>query len=642
MNGVLQWIKRDDRHDVYSFDVFDTLLRRRVDPPEEIKRLVAQHISERLAATGIHRDTDAILAERSRVEDRLREAATSRGLDALATLDEITAGTLESIGAGGVLTREEIVTYELALEKAATEPMPGVRDVLTYLRSRQKRIVAVSETYLSSSQMSSLLEHHALLPYVDRLYVSCDLGRSKLTGNLFRHVVENEGRRVVHIGDHYTFDYQIPKRLKMKALWFNSWDERRRREGLRKLSAGENKLAYVNAIIGSPDRREGELFRIGHDVFGPALTVFVHCVAERAKKDNIERVFFVARDGFLLKKIYQILQNSLYADTSLPAAKYLCLSRLAVRRASVSVDGLTEADVAEAFRYIALRGKNVRLVDILRSYALEADSFSSLIGRYGLDAHLPIVDPADDRIRQLLRDDQFRETVTTRGRTDRELLRQYLAGIGFMGSKRVALVDANSEGLTQSLLSQVFAGDSDYPDTHGYYFCLLSLGVDNPRISRDLSTAAGVISDWRSDAEISQHAFRHFGMFVELFSHPNHGVTTGYRKVNGGTVPVFRRTSQESQYHLTCQVLEGILAYARKYAVCYRLHNCQPEQLLRDVRSDARQWLHFPPREHTEALKVLFVISDWPMESRQYLPMKVRSRISPAKTVKGLFHRRSL
>ena len=36
-------------------------------------------------------------------------------------------------------------------------------------------------------------------------------------------------------------------------------------------------------------------------------------------------------------------------------------------------------------------------------------------------------------------------------------------------------------------------------------------------------------------------------------------------------LPIFRRTSQESQYHLTSQGLEGISAYARNYAVRRRL-----------------------------------------------------------------------
>lgn len=46
MQDVLRWIFKHKHYDVYSFDIFDTLLRRRIDPPESIKCLVSEHISE--------------------------------------------------------------------------------------------------------------------------------------------------------------------------------------------------------------------------------------------------------------------------------------------------------------------------------------------------------------------------------------------------------------------------------------------------------------------------------------------------------------------------------------------------------------------------------------------------------------------
>lgn len=641
VGGLEKWSRSHEDYTAYSFDVFDTLVRRRVDPPEEVKRVVALHISERLAAHGTRHDAEEILATRDRVERGLQQAARSRGMDAVAKLDDIVAGTLDAIGAAGVLKWLDVVEYEITLEKAATEPMPGLRDVLCDLRSRQKRIVAVSETYLSSSQISSILEYHGLLQYVDQLYVSCDLGKSKLTGNLFRHVLENEQGKLVHIGDHYAFDYRIPGSLKIKALWFHSRDEQRRRRGLRRLSAGDNRLAYVNAIVGRADPAESQLFCVGHDILGPALTVFVHCVAERAMNDDVDKVFFVARDGFLLKKVYQILQNNMYPETNLPPARYLCLSRLAVRRASIPTGGLSEADVTEAFRYLAPRKKFVTLADILSSYGLEPDSLAQITARHGIDANLAVLDPADDSIQGLLQDDEFRVTIAAQGRLARDLLRSYLRESGFLGSQRAALVDATSEGLTQALLKGLFSEDKDYPEVYGYYFTLVNLGVANPGMSRDVSTAWGIVNDWRTGMEAHQGFFRRFGLFLELFSHPNHGVTTGYKKADTRTVPVFRGTPQETQYPLTSQGLEGILAYARTYATCYKLHRQSCQDLLEEVRTTIRQWVASPPTKHVRALRGLYVTSDWPTETRHPL-MNRGSHLSPTTMCRTLFRRRSL
>lgn len=621
IEDIPEWAEHHQQYSAYSFDVFDTLLRRMVDPPDEVKSLVAQHICERMGRRGILLDAGAILAERDRVERGLQEAAKSRGLDAVAHLDDIMAGTLKSIGAAGIISVADIVQHELAVEKAATDPMPGVRHVLTFLQSKHRRIIAVSETYLSAAQLSSILEHHDLLHFLNGLYVSCDLGRSKATGNLFRHVLEHEGQ-TVHIGDHYTFDYVIPKRLGIKALWFHSRDELRRKRELRTLASRDNRLAYVNGIVGSPrlERKDG-LYELGHDVIGPALTVFVHVVAERARRENVDRVFFVARDGFALKKIYNVLQRSIYAGNSVPSARYLCLSRLVVRRAYLSARGLLPADVAKAFRYVASRKKDVTLLDILTSHGLEPEQFQSLIARHGLDTDSSIQDPADAKIRALLEDRQFGDTVMAVGHTARQLLRQYLKDAGFLGADRVAIVDATSEGLTQALLSEVFHDDADYPGVRGYYFTLLNLGVDDAHDRRDASAALGIVNDWRTDDPAAQADFRRFGLLVELFSHPNHGLTTGYRTVDGRTLPVFRRTSQESQYERTSQALEGIVQYARKYGARYSLHNFRCEDLVADVRTSIGQWLRSPPIEHVRAVRGLFVVSDWPIENRYPLTL---------------------
>jgi FMN phosphatase YigB (HAD superfamily) len=619
MRAVEKWLHAHQDYTTYSFDVFDTLLRRRVDPPEEIKRLVAQHISERLAGSGIHRNAEGVLAERSKVEDRLRQDATSKGTDASASLDDIMADTLKSIGAAGVLNWPDIVNYELALEKTATEPMPGVRDVLTYLRSVQKRIVAVSETYLSLSQVASILEHHDLLRYVDRLYISCDLGKSKATGNLYRYLLESEEGKVVHIGDKYRLDCQIPLRLKMKALWFHSRDESRRREELRKLSAGENKLAYVNTIIRQPDKAGSALYSFGYDVLGPALTLFVHNVAESAREEGIRKLFFMARDGFAMKKIYDILQTTVCTQPDFPTGTYMCLGRIPVRLASV--DHFTYAHISDAYPYIArFRGNDVSFGDILRSYGIEPAHFTRIARQCGVEMDKPIGPLTQEpRLLALLESADFQETLRAKSDALRLLLRRYLDGIGFMGDKKVAVVDANAEGLTQSLLDRAFTNDRDYPAVIRYYFNALKLDHDGGSINLDLPQVRGIFSDWRKDSQTDQRLFFIFGMLIELFAHPNHGVTIGYRDVNGRVLPVFKRTPQESQYEMTSQALKGMLSYARDYGTGYSLHNYTCEELLVQARSNVTKWVRSPPKRYVAGLVNLFTTSDWPLESNQRL-----------------------
>lgn len=624
MQDILRWLERHNQYDVYSFDVFDTILRRRIDPPELIKCLSAEYTSASLAQRGINVDPNEILAQRSKVEETLLKEAESGGKDADYHLNDVVAGTLKAIKGEHILDSEQVVIYEIGLEKKAAQPMPGVVEVLSHLKSMGKRVICISDSYLSARQMAAILESQGLMKYVDKLYVSSDIGKRKSTGRLFKHILEQEGMNLVHIGDNYISDNTIPRRLSIKVLWFHSRSEQDRKNELRKLLHGRNRMSYVNAIIRSPSQHESALQRVGYEVLGPALTVFVHNVAEQARKDKVEALFFIARDGYAMKKIYETLRRTVYGESStLPPGRYMCLGRLPVRLASL--DELSYADILKVYQYIArYLGKSVSLKAILGSYGLEPDSFIDMAKEYGLDLNEPLADPAqDERLRKLLESSELQEIVRRKSVEARGLLRSYLDSIGFMGRRKVAVVDANAEGLTQTILDMIFSGDKGYPTVRRYYFNLLNLNVDTVGIKPELSEALGIVTDWRSDSPNEQAPFGSFVPLIELFCHPDHGVTVGYKRAGGRTVPIFRKTPQEKEYPLTSRGLQGILDYARDYGTYYGLHNYPATQLLGDMKSNASQWAFHPQKADAEALKDLKFTSDWPIEISQRLVEQV-------------------
>ena len=623
---LLRWLqKHSNQYEVYSFDLFDTLLRRRIDPPELIKRLSAEHMCALLARCGIHTSPGNILTQRSKVEAILLQQAVAKGKDADFCLDDVVAETLKLAELHDSVDANDIVRYEVGLEKKATEPMPGAIASLSYLKSCGKHVICVSDSYLSSNQVAMILEHHGLSEYIDRLYISCSIGKRKSTGILFQHVISQEGIKLVHTGDDYISDYIMPRKLGIRSLWLRSTREAQRKKRLRKLFSSRNKLNYVNAVIRTADTNDSALNDIGYEVLGPALTIFVQNVAEQARRDGIETLFFVARDGYVMKKIYDLLHRSIYGlDAKQPTGKYMCLSRFPVRLASLHQ--LTWAELSEVYSYLKREpGKPPTMGDVLRSYSLDPSDFLGVANRFEVDMDRPIdslVQDTNAKLHGLLRSDEFQEIVRDRSNEMRRLLRQYLSSIGFIGKRHVAVVDGNSEGITQSLLDQAFIEDKDYPRVTRYYFNVLKLNVRS-QVDLDLPQVRGVVSDWRKDSEKAQAPFILLGMLIELLTHPNHGVTIGYREINGRITPIFRKTPQESQYQATSQVLRGILSYARDYGTYYNLHNCECEELLDNMKGKIREWVAVPPRSHAEALKGLSVTFDWPQEHSRLLVNQV-------------------
>ena len=611
MEEVTKWLSENTYYDTYSFDMFDTLLRRRIDPPELIKYLVAEYMSAILASREISASTTKILSIRSKAERLLQTKSRLEGKDAVSRLDDIIGETLKALGASNLLDSQKFVDYELELEMKATEPMPGASSALNYLRSHGKRVICVSETYLSLQQIARMLEYHGLLGFIDKLYVSSEIGLSKMTGQLFRYVISQEENRFLHIGDDYVFDNRVPGKLGIKTLRFRSRGELIRKKGLRRLQNSNNKMDYVNAVVMHGDEKSSNaLYRLGYHVLGPALTVFVHNATEQARKENAEAVFFIARDGYVLKKIYEILDNSIYGKNRLPPSKYMCQSRLSVRLASLERFDASYIDI-----YLAqAQEKYTTLRDLLSSNGLEPEEFVGIGKQYGIEVDDPIYEPThDSKLNALLDSHVFQNIIKPKNEEAKRILREYLGSIEFMGRHRVAYMDATGCGRSQSSLERAFRGDKDFPFVYGYYLSTTKL-----EFNLEMVQVKGIISDWRRDRKEEARTFAIFGSLVEQLTHPNHGVTVGYTRRGDRVIPTFRKTLQP-QYEVRSLILQGILSYARDYAAHYSLHNYSCEELLESEKKSIRQWVTFPPKRDVHALKDMISVNDWPREKRQPL-----------------------
>ncbi|MBE0481637.1 MAG: HAD-IA family hydrolase, partial [Dehalococcoidia bacterium] len=483
MRQVLGWVARNQHFAVYSFDLFDTVVRRRIDPPELVKELAARHVADILAQSGVRLEADTLLAQRNKSEDALRHLAVAGGRDPQCRLDEVIEHMLKALALEQTVSVKQAVEYEMDLEKAATEPMPGIQEVLEYLCSLGKRAICVSESYLSLGQVKALLEHHRLLQFFDAVYVSSDLGMSKATGNLYRHVLRAEGSSLVHVGDDYVLDARMPRVAGLKSLWFHDRREERRKKRLRRLRAGGDRLKYVNEIVSLHHKHADPLYKVGYELFGPALTVFVHNVAEQARRDGVEALFFVARDGYVMKKIYDQLSVTVYEKHTMPISRYFCLGRIPVRLASLRTFG--EREVMEVLRYTKKSGKGATLADALVGYGLLPAHFAATAAACGFDLTAPVDSLGESRLEEFFAGEEFARKVTLESGQARSLLRQYLFDIGFMGRKHVAVVDSNAEGVTQILLDRSFEHDSSYPAVNRYYFNLVNLGPNKIDLNPD-------------------------------------------------------------------------------------------------------------------------------------------------------------
>ena len=336
-------------------------------------------------------------------------------------------------------------------------------------------------------------------------------------------------------------------------MWRESIKEREQR--YRKI------LTQVPELLAEPESPKGELAAtlaetnntnqvcsmIAAYVTGPALYVFVDWVIRSAVKAGQKRLYFLARDGYLMYLAAQIYckVNDINID-----CRYLYCSRYALR---IPMYHLNRKDAME---YICRNGIHVTPERILRRSGLDTDLCRRLAIEY-----FPEWEPDRALNRRELAslqarlsvNDGFWELCASHSKEVCPEVEKYFVKEGLMDEVPYALVDSGWIGSMQKtlgqLLAQIQAGQ--IPGLTGYYWGLYDL----PQDADPADYRAYFFAPWTGEKE--KCAFNN-NLFEVLFSAP-HGMTIGY--LDGE--PVLGETQNE-QVELIRQMEPYLVAYVRQ------------------------------------------------------------------------------
>ncbi|KPJ75502.1 MAG: hypothetical protein AMJ54_14835, partial [Deltaproteobacteria bacterium SG8_13] len=530
-----------DHSDCISFDVFDTLVRRRIAPPAQVKVPAAKTLVEILSAHRIEETVQGCLETRQIVSRYLRKTEVGKGSDPECPIRRIITAWLQHYLAETVSEPEidSVLQAELEAELSVCYPPAGFRRLVNEVKLLGKRLIFISDMYLSAADISRILEHCGYGAVFDAGYVSGDIGLSKKTGRLFRHVLDKESvvpQRLIHIGDDPMADVRIPQRLGIRSYRFHDsayeiWGTRHRR--LQKLGRSTPSWEGARWVdMSPPDCEQTQVaasdgvYAIGLHILGPVLTNFIHQVIERVAEDGTNVVLFPAREGFILLTIYNRLA-SCFRKHAAPPGMYACLSRQSTFLASVSRVGEREI----------VRGLHTRptLRKLLNKLSLDPGRFETVAAKCGIDnLDEMIAQPLQDgRLRRFFSTDEFSKILSDTRARCRELLYDYLRQCGLFTAERAALVDVGWTGTIQESLAMAFQHRPDWPFLNGYYMGLLNRSKAQARES-EKSRFHGIFYDYRYSRD--RTGFTRFTELFENAARAPHPTTMGYRRTRDGKV----------------------------------------------------------------------------------------------------------
>ena len=557
LDYLRQAIKRPEVR-VVSFDIFDTLVVRPLSDPADLFELMQAEVEkmtgQRMDFRNIRLDADGW---------RRRQPAEGRDVTFADIYDRIAEVLHLSTD-----QRDRLMELELKLEMRFMRARPAVVDVMNHAFALGKQVILTSDMYLDKEVVVRLLERLGIVSW-HRIYLSSDIGKRKDGRTLFPHILQTEAiqpQEMIHVGDNEHSDIQVPGDLGILTFHvMRPFDLFCQTPLGRTGFPGTGLSLFARVSFGLMLTRlyndpfpldaappNEDLRTFGYWYFGPTLLAFTKWVAERSADYGTDTLYFLARDGDVLIRIYRLLQN--YLKRPSPESVYLEVSRRSVGVPFIQrreqLDKLLEPEYSGGPLSELIR---IRLgLDLHEHPEIDLREF----GFAGL--HSAVFIPADlakvKRLCYYLFDhfgDHFRE--------EKEDAIGYLSARGLFGEGNKAVVDIGYSGTMQRILNEAGLNRP----LHGFYMVLYNtfdLLMKNPEIC-----AKGLFGD-RIDPWLKDLSIDRYSLFYEMVLSSTRGPVTRYRRDKDGAYqPVYAPVSEDERYKLMKlpQIHEGILDYCR-------------------------------------------------------------------------------
>ena len=537
--------KETRRGSMYSFDVFDTLLTRVTATPTGIFALIQEKIQQ-----GFLEGIDPYVKENF-FYLRIGAEEVARNTYVKAGVEEV---TIEQIY--GVLVKEHLLTegqaisfvqLEQEVEKDCIRGIPANLKKVKQLIAEGEKVVLISDMYLDRETIQAMVRKVDPILASLPLYVSSDQEKKgKWTGELFRVVQEREQvswEEWHHCGDNLHSDYEMPKRL---GILCERYDPEGLLEVEKEYLKGKESEAKVQLFIGCARlaRIYGEgntAYRLGCSIGGVILYPYVNWLVKDCVKKGIERLYFIARDGFLIKE----LVDSVIELQRLPIeTKYLYGSRMAWRIPS-GEDWKEELRQIYWRSYEKLIGNSTDLAAFLQ--IPEEELLPYLSASLKQPDRVWTIPSVNLLLDHLLATPSFSGKLYQVYQTKKEYLVRYLKQEIDTTEERFAFVDMAGSGFTQECLAKVMR--EYYPGKIQNYFYRKDMVIE------------GICENF----VFYPHRVPYY-IILEMMSRAPHGQTMGYKEEDGKIVPILSNVDGEAlRKHGVLEFIEGAKALVKRY-----------------------------------------------------------------------------
>ena len=525
--------------DIISFDIFDTLITRKIYNPDDVFYLIEKKIDKII-------QINDFCSKRKAAEKNVRLKKKFKGD---CSIDEIynEIMLMENISEKETNALKQI---EIQTELELCIPRRDVLEIYNTLLNEGKKIILISDMYLTRNIIEKILKNCGYYNYFDIL-LSSELGIRKDDGTMWEYFYNKyKNIHAIHIGDNEESD--LHKLADSGKVCFNYFIKGKKMFYISNYWVNRKYNLYESVLMGciinkslfnSPfalNNYENKPvvnteFDFGYSILGPLVLIyFIWLINDLMESDKNEVLLFTAREGYYLQKIYNhIIQKLNIEKLNNIEQHYLFISRRAITVANIENGN----DIYEIL--------NKHYKGTLRELLYYR------LGYFNTSVEDRIIElPRDYEIVKDIVTDNYKEIIENAKYEKENYIKYIEKNIENINNKKLNIIDIGFSGTAQYHLSSLIK-----QKITGKYFAISN-------IRKPLELGFEINSCYNENlldkAEINNNPLLKFNLFLEAFFTAPYGQL---KYIDKDIMPIYSADNNISKLEQLEKVYKGIIEF---------------------------------------------------------------------------------
>ncbi|NFG28054.1 hypothetical protein FC777_13155 [Clostridium botulinum] len=325
----------------------------------------------------------------------------------------------------------------------------------------------------------------------------------------------------------------------------------------------QNKIIYLNSTM----------------VTAPTLISYVLYILKNAKEKKIKKLYFLARDGYIMHKIAVILCEKYNINIE---CRYLYCSRLVLRAPLYLINR------GEAIEKICEEGAKISIEIVLKRAGISNDIQNNILNELDEEFKNKFLTKKDlNKLKTILLNNKlFNEYAYEYAKDKYNDIFEYFKQEKLFEEKKYAIVDVGWLGTMQRHIREILQYSGYKNNMNGYYFGMF----ENGRYEDGEYNCFYFSKEKNS----SRRAFFNNNLF-ECMCSANHGMTIGYSKDTAGFIkPVLKQYENKWNVNIQLNIVEK---FCEKFSILNQWNEISFNYLDLMVKRLIISFMVFPNKE---------------------------------------------